>query len=343
MQAMSGLNQNAKSVFDGLMEEYRFVNDFMARRSLYEASQFGAAFYPSKMSWCPAQASSLSGSTQSWWPTPGVTIFSNLTATHSLPIMFNSHGEAAVSQATNGAVISIKVSNHPLDKTAWERSQMIRVSGILAAVMVMAAFGFIPASATYYAVYEVERDVKNQLIISGVSQGAYWLSNFVFDVFWGFLPSACAMVIFACFGMDAYIKPPGAGAAVALFIVFQPAMAGLAYLFSFLFSKSGNALIFSWLFNVCIGFLGTTTVSILANPGIKGTYNAAVAIRWILRFVPCFSLGYGFLTISVQQKPAKTRNVGALSGLGVGGTYCKPKNEVTGTYNDDYHCLHGWR
>jgi ABC-type multidrug transport system ATPase subunit len=337
---------NAKvpgSVVEGLQQEAGFVKYLMDNKDKAEASQYGGIFYPNAMSWCPAQSSWMSATSfnatfSGYWPQPGPTFFSNLSAWHSSPILFNAYGEIGVSQATNGGVRKIKVSNHPLDKTEYERGRIVFVSGILASVMIMAAYGFIPSGATFYVVMEKEKDVYNQLIISGASQVAYWLSNFVFDVLWGFLPAAGAMIIFGAYDLKAFITEPGTSASVALFIIYMPAMAGLAYLVSFLFSKAGNALIFSWIFNLSVGFLGVIILSIVL--GIDQTYDFGVFLRWVFRFIPTFSLGYGFLIISIQQPQSKVKGVGPLAGLGVGGTWCTPRDEVdSGTkYREDRDC-----
>lgn len=318
----------------GMQQEAGFVKYYMENQKRQEASQYGAVFYPTDMSWCPKPPSNLPPG--GWWPQPGPTIFQNYSAKHAAPILFNAHGEVAVSQATNGAVSKIKVSNHPFDKTDWEQARIVRVSGILASLMIMASYGFIPSGATYYIVLEKERDVYNQLIISGASQIAYWLSNFVFDIMWGYIPAIGAMIIFAAYDMTAFIEEPGLSASILLFFIYMPAMAGLAYLFSFVFSKAGNALIFSWIFNLSIGFLGTILLAILLE--IEDTYDFGVIARWLFRFIPTFSLGYGFLFTSVQQTRAKAKGVGPLAGIGVGGTWCTPKDEVDGKYREDYYC-----
>jgi len=307
MQCMPG------SLVAGILEETEFVK-YAYPQPAAEASQYGAILYPKNSAWCPGA-------------TPGLTIFANLTAHHALPVLFNAHGEVALAKSTKNSatpITKIKVSNHPMDKTEFEQSRMVRVSGILAAVMIMAAYGFIPATVTFYIVMEKEKEVKNQLIISGCGQFAYWTANFIYDVLWGVLPVVSAMIIFQAYGMTAFIERPGLAASIAIFFIFLPAMTGMAYLFSFLFSKAGNALIFSWIFNLSIGFLGSIIIGILLE--IEDTYEIGIFVRWVFRFIPIFSLGYAFISISAKQMVAKAKGVGALTGLGVGGTWCVDPN-----------------
>jgi len=66
------------------------------------------------------------------------------------------------------------------------------------------------------------------------------------------------------------------------------------------------------------------TISVLGL--LAGVFAEMDALRWVFRFVPIFSLGYGHLLISVNHKAALEHDLSPLSGLGVGGEYCPPRN-----------------
>jgi ABC-type multidrug transport system ATPase subunit len=324
-------------VLDGLSKEASFVQLMDSRKNAQEASQYGSIFYTDQSSWCPAQGAWNGLPTrQICSANPGPTVAVNVTSHHSASIMYNLHASAVLKGRFGSGIDKLQVTNHPFQKTRKQAEQTEFVAGLLAATIIMASYGFIPSGATSYVVMEKEKDVKNQLIISGCSYAAYWTSNFIFDIIFAIIPCAGAIIIFHIFSLDAFIEKPGLEASIALFVAFLPASAGFAYLFAFLFSKSGIALFVSWIFNMLAGILATILISILQS--IQQTYSVASAFRWICRFIPVYSLGYGHLMISVKQRQAATEDVGAITGLGVGGAKCIPEDEVSGEYIEQWYC-----
>merc|ERR1712187_382736 len=100
---------------------------------------------------------------------------------------------------------------------------------------------------------EKEKEVKNQLLISGCSHIAYWSSNLIFDVLWGLPPAMLALATFYIFDFNVFVDSPGREASSLLFVAYLPAMAGFAYLVSFLFVRPGVALFVSWIVNMLFG------------------------------------------------------------------------------------------
>eukprot|EP00413_Alexandrium_margalefii_P007389 CAMPEP_0204528850 /NCGR_PEP_ID=MMETSP0661-20131031/9748_1 /ASSEMBLY_ACC=CAM_ASM_000606 /TAXON_ID=109239 /ORGANISM="Alexandrium margalefi, Strain AMGDE01CS-322" /LENGTH=877 /DNA_ID=CAMNT_0051534847 /DNA_START=72 /DNA_END=2700 /DNA_ORIENTATION=- len=319
-------------ILTGVAEESSFATAMLRNEKRSAASQYGGVFYPTASSWCPTTRPTVC-------PAAGVTIMTNLTAPHAGPTLFNAHAAAIFrARSPNQNLYDIKVTNHPFQQTLVQIGRGEFLSGIFAALIIMATYGFIPSGVTSYVVMEKEKDVKNQLIISGCGYAAYWCSNLIFDVLWGLIPASAAWIIFAVYDVGAFVRAPGLEASIALFIAFLPCMAGFAYLFSFLFKKSGAALLISWLFNLGFGILTVVTISILR--GISSAYDVMVFMRWMFRFVPIFSLGWGHLIISFSQRSAKEKGVGALAGIGVGGTVCDDPATVRGEYRKDERCAY---
>jgi ATP-binding cassette subfamily A (ABC1) protein 3 len=295
----------------GYAEEGVFV-DKLLHAPKVEASQYGAVFYHADSSWCPAAMPTVCQA-------GGPMIGANLSAVHSAPVLFNIHASLALKSSMGGG--TMQVSNHPFQKTATQRAQEEFVSGILAALIIMVAYGFFPAGTTAYVVMEKEKDVKNQLIISGCSHSAYWVSNFIFDILWGLIPAMGAWITFRLYGIDSFIEAPGLAATIWLFLAYLPAAAGFSYLFSFLFKKAGVAIFVAWIFNMIFGVMSTMIISILDMlPDSVAGFQSA--LRWLCRFVPVYSLGWGHLMISVQQRRAVDKDVGPLVGFSVGQKWC---------------------
>ena len=67
------------------------------------------------------------------------------------------------------------------------------MTGILFAIVLLLGWAFIPAAFVEFIVRERQLGVKHQLLISGTSIFAYWLSNLIFDL----LLSVISLVLIA--------------------------------------------------------------------------------------------------------------------------------------------------
>lgn len=229
----------------GMAEEFAFMEFAFENAQNREASQYGAISFSEHASWT---------TNASAYPvTPGVNIWSNLSALHAPSVMFNLHASAAV-RARDPAFKGFVINNLPFENTKYEASVLTFLSGIFAGIMVIAAFAFLPAGMTSYVVMEKEREVKHQLVISGCSIPAYWLSNLVFDVLLGIFPVIAAMLVLKGFKVTALTDGPGRAGSVLMLLAYLPAAAGMSYLMSFAFSKAGISLMVAWLLSLVTGF-----------------------------------------------------------------------------------------
>ncbi|WP_369124542.1 ABC transporter permease, partial [Salmonella enterica] len=83
--------------------------------------------------------------------------------------------------ATGNSGASITTRTFPLPLTSVEATLFGSLLTSSAAMIIIIAFSFIPASYASFIVKEREVSAKHQQLISGVSIFAYWIANFAFD------------------------------------------------------------------------------------------------------------------------------------------------------------------
>ncbi|CAE8744011.1 unnamed protein product [Polarella glacialis] len=293
-----------------LEQEAAFLQKLWANAPLTESSTYGAILHPSISSSMPFNSSS----------PVGATIWANLSSLHAPAIMANAYASAVLSQRGAG-ITGLDVVNHPFGFTSYELGRTDFIVGIMAGVMVMAAFAFVPAGITSFVVLEKEKDVKHQLVISGCSIPAYWLSNLLFDVAVGVIPVIGALIVFSGYNVTSIVTEPGLSGAIALLLMFLPAAAGFSYLFSFAFSKAGTSLMVAWVLNLALGFLGQIIVQLVFSV-TSGDQTIGLVIRWIFRLIPTYCLGNGFLRLAVNGPTAKANGVSTFSGTLTGNMKC---------------------
>jgi hypothetical protein len=129
------------------------------------------------------------------------TVIYNSSATHSVPTFLNVASNALrerAARARGGAGGKITVGNEPFPSTQTEQAQEDFFWYILITLIIMTAFAFVPAAVVAFPVMEAEahHNSRHQQYISGVSIPAYWLSNYLWDLFvyFGLLViSGCAL------------------------------------------------------------------------------------------------------------------------------------------------------
>ena len=62
--------------------------------------------------------------------------------------------------------------------------------GSFASFVVSIGFALIPATIASFILNERQKNLKHMQLISGMSLPAYWISNLIFDLFKGLIPSA---------------------------------------------------------------------------------------------------------------------------------------------------------
>jgi len=90
--------------------------------------------------------------------------------------------------------LNLKVSNVPFPLTLRESSVLSAAAGTSSSILFSIAYMMISNSLISNIIGERKRNVKNQMIISGVSIPAYWMSHYIIDVAFQAIPSICAVI-----------------------------------------------------------------------------------------------------------------------------------------------------
>jgi hypothetical protein len=71
--------------------------------------------------------------------------------------------------------------------------------------VVAIGFSLIPSAIISFIVNEREKNLKHMQLISGMSLSAYWISNMLFDVVKGIIPSALVIGLIYAFKVQVLI------------------------------------------------------------------------------------------------------------------------------------------
>jgi hypothetical protein len=140
----------------------------------FKASQFGA------ISFLNSSYSNFNGSLSSI----SYVVHSNYTAVHGAPL-FNSIVANSIVSFINPAS-SLTVRIFPLPYTTSESKFISNFSIFIVSLFLLLAIAVIPASFATHIVREREVKAKHQQIVSGVSFPIYWLSNWIWYLFFCF-------------------------------------------------------------------------------------------------------------------------------------------------------------
>ncbi|KAL4454193.1 hypothetical protein ABPG74_012150 [Tetrahymena malaccensis] len=211
------------------------------------------------------------------------------------PISINMMNNAIINQIL-GRDIKIIVNNQPLLLTAYTKSFSGTVKGIVISLIFSIGMAFIPASLITYIVREREEHIKHQQIVSGVSLWAYWLSNFLIDLFKYLVPALISPFFAYAFNISAITDNGSFGYFYLIFILYGPSMISFVYVCSFLHKDYGNAQLIQFFFNFIIGGIGSVTFAVLRL--IDTTKYIAIKLHYIFRLFPCFSYAYGISNLA---------------------------------------------
>jgi ABC-type multidrug transport system ATPase subunit len=165
------------------------------------------------------------------------------------------------------------------------------------AMFILIPFTFIPSTFVSWIVKERECRAKHLQVISGLQNGVYWLSNFVFDVTSFFIICLLAICCFLAFDRDEYVGDWEVfGAILTLFMLYGVTGVVSAYCCSFAFDSHATAQNVVMLGNFITGFICVIIVQLMG--WIDSTTEASKPIRFVFRLVPAYCLGDGLLYIS---------------------------------------------
>jgi ATP-binding cassette subfamily A (ABC1) protein 3 len=166
----------------------------------------------------------------------GYTVLHNSTCQHAAPTFINLMNAAILRLATQNKNMTIQTRNHPLPMTESQHLQHHDLDAFSAAIVVIIAFSFIPASFAVPVVKEREVKAKHQQLISGVSILSYWASTYIWDFVSFLVPSSFAIILFYIFGLDQFIGRGCVLPTIIMFLEYGLSTASLTYCLTFFFS-----------------------------------------------------------------------------------------------------------
>ena len=246
-------------------------------------------------------------------------VWQNSTGLHTAALGALMHFNAWAS--SGGKNVQVSLVNDPFPNTLWETQASNSIAGAIATQMVIIAMAFIPTAVISFIVMEKEREVKNQLVISGVSPSAYWLSHFVFDTLVSVVSTMVAIITFAIYQIDGFTSGQNLAGSFSLLLLYGPASTAFAYVCSFFFSRQFVAQSFIAIVSFVLGNVLVILAYVLQAIPVATCESCASigsGVMWAGRIFPPFALGSGFYRLTVF---VSSLNLPLTSGELVGG--CK--------------------
>jgi ABC-type multidrug transport system ATPase subunit len=198
--------------------------------------------------------------------------------------------------------VQMSIVNDPFPNTLWEKQASNSISGAIATQMVVIAMAFLPTAVISFIVMEKEREVKNQLAISGVSPSAYWLSHFVFDTIVSAISTMVAVIVFWIYNIEGFTSGDNLAGSFSLLLLFGPASTAFAHACSFLFNRQFAAQSFISIISFVLGNILVILAYVLQaipKSTCESCSGIGVGVMWIGRLFPPFALGSGFYRLTV--------------------------------------------
>jgi ATP-binding cassette subfamily A (ABC1) protein 3 len=225
-------------------------------------------------------------------------VWQNTTGIHTAALGVLGYFNAWASKAGQ---VELSIVNDPLPNTIWELQANDSITGLLSVQIILLALRFIPTAVISFIILEKEREIKEQLYISGVSVKAYWLSHFVFDSLFSVLSSLVAIVCFFIYNLQIYIGGENLAGSFALLLVYGPASCAFAYACSFLFSTQHTGQSFIAVSSLILGnilMVLAYVLMLLPTDTCASCYNIGESVLWVGRLFPPFALGSGFYVLA---------------------------------------------
>ena len=96
-------------------------------------------------------------------------------------------------------------------------------------------------------------NIKHLYFVSGVSPSVYWVAVFLWDLMMYSLAAGLCVIIFLCFGTEAYVSSQNLGPLILLMLLYGYSAVPLMYPASFLFSIPSSAFVTLSCLNLFIG------------------------------------------------------------------------------------------
>nr|APD26544.1 ATP-binding cassette transporter subfamily A member 1-like X1 protein [Brachionus koreanus] len=246
---------------------------------------------------------------------------SSLTSINNVKLWYNTKGydaNVAYLNVLNNAFMRSKLTEKNIDATehgivainhpmSFTRNQFIEqlerriMIDLFVAICIIFALSFIPASFLVFILEERANNSKQLQFVSGVKPYVYWISNFVWDLVNYIIPTCLCIIIFAIFGVKAYMSKENAPCLIALMLLYGWACIPLMYPLNYLFKIPSTAFVISSSLNVFIGVVTTMTTTVLSQLGEDDKelkeINKILKPIFIVLF-PHYCLGQGFIEMA---------------------------------------------
>ena len=215
----------------------------------------------------------------------------NTSAFHACPIFMNMMNSAIYGKH------KLLARNHPLPFTARQKTIISGIGSFFAALLLVLAFAFIPASYAIFIVKEREIAAKHQQLISGVSISAYWVSTFVWDFTSYLLPMFGSIAMIFIFDVQEFISTDSdrLAALFLLFLFYGSSVSGQTYIITYFFKHYSAAQNFVLFINMI------SMVLVLASfimGLVKSTCEANKDLQYVFLLFPGYALGNGLIDLS---------------------------------------------
>lgn len=138
--------------------------------------------------------------------TYSLVMFLNAISPHSLGI-WSAYAQEIIlrdflAQESNSKKVSLKIINDPFPLGQIVASNLESIGGFLLAFGIGIVYITSAPSIMNNIILEREKNLKNQMIVSGVKLHAYWLGHYVKDLTFGLLLALCVIILIAIFDVD---------------------------------------------------------------------------------------------------------------------------------------------
>lgn len=195
-------------------------------------------------------------------------------------------------QVSGAKKVQLKIINDPFPLGKDFSAGLEAIQGFLLAFGVGIVYICVAPNIIRVVVEEREKNLKNQMIVSGVRLPAYWIGHYTKDLFFGLILGVCVIVLIIIFDVDLEYG----WVMILLGAIAQPPfLYGLSFCFDKADSSSGIVTFSMFIFT----FIGPIALFVLQI--IESTRNIAVALKWSLSIVPQFAVTSSMYIIAFKQ------------------------------------------
>ncbi|CAG2240533.1 ABCA3 [Mytilus edulis] len=196
---------------------------------------------------------------------------------------------------------SITTRNFPLPISLSENSRGIFFStigtGFTVAFNVIFGMAFLIGSFVIFLIKERASGAKHLQKVSGVGDGEFWFSNFLWDLINYLIPVFLIIIVFAAFNTDAFVKDNRLGLLFLLFLLFGWSSLPYVYFMQFLFKTAPAGMVAVSMLNILSGLATLMAVFVLKIPDLN-TADVANALDWVFAMIfPTYCMGSGIMNV----------------------------------------------